>query len=323
MQLRHLPSIHLEAIARILDDSALPLVMGNIVKDPNDENCAELRFDSSDIDAIRNHATLVRRSPLLILIDEWSTMGRDRPKLKHLLSLLIKCQFFRAADYIANILGTPLPPRPATGPAAAVDISLSDDPVPLVNGLSHPVSSTNSVNRNRPDNKPSINAPNLDLLNQVPPNTQSVNPSLPMIPHQGTNATRSNNQSQSSPHLIDFNSSASRRSPAPQPSPSAASTDLIPAISALHVTPQIPVTVQSEQSAPVSMLPAFSGLMEAESNNQLNEAPAVLPIMDLGSNASGPAFSRIFAESSIQKSSTQSTMQSSSVSDSEEDTDDS
>lgn len=329
LQLRHLPIFHLEVVVKFIDDSALPLLMGNIVKDPSDENCSELRFSSANIDEIRNHARLIGRSPFLILIDEWSTMGRDRPLLKHLLGLLIKCQFFRAANYIARIIGRPTPQRPLTGPAAAVDISLSDEPVPLVNGLSHPQSSTNNVNRNRPDNKPAINAPNLNNLNvhnEVPPNSQSVNFSLPMIPHAGANATRSNNQTQSSPHLIELNS---RRSAAPHPSappqssPSTAFTDLIPAISALHVTSQIPATVLTEPSEAEFVLPAFSGLMEAEPSIQTNGPASVMPIIDLGSSASGPAFSRIFADTGLQKSSTQSTMQSSGASDSDEDTDDS
>lgn len=322
-EIRHLSNTILEDIVRIFgnDDSALSLLMGNIVRDPNDENCSDLRFSSADIDGVRNHARLQSRSPFLILFDEWSTMGRDRPKLKYLLSLLIKCQLFKAADYIAGVIGRPPPQRPVTGPAAAVDISLSDEPVPLVNGLSR--SSIDSVNRNRPDNRPAINAPNLDNLinSEVPPNSRSVNFSLPMIPHHVASSTRSNNQTHSSPQLVDLNSN---RTAVPQLGRSSVSTDLIPAISALHVTSQIPATVQAEQSAPDSVvIPALSGLIAAESTNLTNESPVVMPIMDLDSSRSGPAFSRIFADTGIQKSSTQSTMQSSDVSDSEEDSDDS
>lgn len=314
-ELRHLPRTNLDHIIKYFsgDDSALSLLMGNIVRDPNDDHCHELRFTTADIDAIRNHARQLLQSPFLILFDEWSTMGKERPKLKHLLSLLIKCQLFRAADYIAQIINRALPQRPPSGPAAAVDISLSDDVVILVNGNdpSDPPDSNDSVNRNKPDNKPDMNSPNLDILNNngALPNLHSANFSPPS---QGT--TRSNNETRSN--------SVDQRSTAPQPGPSVEPALLLPAISALYVSSQIPATVQPEQSAPSSFnIPAFSGLIPEESNNLPNGQSAALPIFGLGSNSSGPALSKIFAATGLQKSSTQSTVESSSVSDSDDDSD--
>ncbi|XP_047362134.1 protein Tube isoform X3 [Vespa velutina] len=65
-----------------------------------------------------------RENAAKIFLEEWSTMGRLRPKLQNLLDLLTKAELFRAADYVANeILKVDLPKRPEYGPAAIVDIS--------------------------------------------------------------------------------------------------------------------------------------------------------------------------------------------------------
>lgn len=39
-----------------------------------------------------------------ILIEEWGTSGKVRPRLSSLRELLIKAQLFRAADYISVLL---------------------------------------------------------------------------------------------------------------------------------------------------------------------------------------------------------------------------
>lgn len=64
----------------------------------------------------------------MILFDEWGTSGRKRATVSDLLSLLVKVELFRAADFVAmDILNAPPPKRPKTGPAARVDISLPAD----------------------------------------------------------------------------------------------------------------------------------------------------------------------------------------------------
>lgn len=46
-----------------------------------------------------------RKSAAQIFIEEWSTTGRIRPTLSHLLQLLVRSELFRAADYVAiNLL---------------------------------------------------------------------------------------------------------------------------------------------------------------------------------------------------------------------------
>ena len=50
-------------------------------------------------------ASLSSRPPKLpghILLDEWATSGRFRPKLGHLLQLLVQVNLFRVADYLAT-----------------------------------------------------------------------------------------------------------------------------------------------------------------------------------------------------------------------------
>ncbi|XP_058812850.1 interleukin-1 receptor-associated kinase 4-like [Topomyia yanbarensis] len=59
------------------------------------------------------------------LLEEWATSGRkeERPRLGHLLQLLVKGNMFRAADLIAKYLLNDAPPeRPRRGPAAPIDI---------------------------------------------------------------------------------------------------------------------------------------------------------------------------------------------------------
>lgn len=69
-------------------------------------------------------------SPTAILFQEWGTSGMrsSRPTVGHLRDLLVLTELFRAADYVAvDLLGEQPPNRPATGPAARVDISLPTD----------------------------------------------------------------------------------------------------------------------------------------------------------------------------------------------------
>lgn len=68
---------------------------------------------------VEDEAIRTRRSFTEILFDEWGTSGMVRPKVGHLLQLLIKAEASRAADYVAvRLLGQSLPGRPKLGPAA-------------------------------------------------------------------------------------------------------------------------------------------------------------------------------------------------------------
>lgn len=67
-----------------------------------------------------------KRSCSEILFDEWGTSGRPRASLGHLKYLLAKAELFRAADYLAKLLGEKIPVRPANGPAAVIPTNLSE-----------------------------------------------------------------------------------------------------------------------------------------------------------------------------------------------------
>lgn len=167
-ELRHLDT-HLQLqLAKILDidDSVLSLLMGNIVKNL-DDNDSELRFNSADINDIREFSEKHRKSAILVLLDEWSTMGKNRPRIKHLLNLLIKCQLFQAADFVAELINEPSKPeRPSTGPSALVDISLPNEGIEeIVDHLNYPFSSiTMKANRINNYAKSDIHSPNLNDL---------------------------------------------------------------------------------------------------------------------------------------------------------------
>lgn len=65
------------------------------------------------------------KSATVLLLEEWGTSGRVRPTVEDLLLLLVKVELYRAANYVAEgILHEERPPRPTTGPAAAIDITL-------------------------------------------------------------------------------------------------------------------------------------------------------------------------------------------------------
>uniref|UniRef100_A0A1B6MDT4 non-specific serine/threonine protein kinase n=1 Tax=Graphocephala atropunctata TaxID=36148 RepID=A0A1B6MDT4_9HEMI len=56
-----------------------------------------------------------------ILMEEWGTSGKCRPTVSVLLRCLLKAELYRAAEFVAvELLKGPSPPRPQSGPAAAV-----------------------------------------------------------------------------------------------------------------------------------------------------------------------------------------------------------
>lgn len=72
---------------------------------------------------MKSYSEKKRENASLILLEEWGITGRNRPKIHHLLNLLIKAQLYRAADYVAvDILKEPPPERPNVGPAAKIQI---------------------------------------------------------------------------------------------------------------------------------------------------------------------------------------------------------
>lgn len=300
MELRNLPVSVFQNLAKFFegDDSILSLLMGNIAKDLDSSN-STLRFTSSDIDSIRNHA-----HPILILLDEWSSMGRTRPKLHHLLALLIKCQLFRAAEYLAQLIGEALPERPSQGPAARIDISLPDDIESIVNGMDYPYSGAEAANRDQSNFKPAINPPRIRFESEA--SSVENNVSIPFIrPFQATVSSSRMFQGQQSTHRLTSDLIKFSKNGAPsQPSRTAnteASELYIPALSALQNSVRIPGTVISEPNISLSdFIPALSGLMLNENSQPSNELPAVSESFEIRNQSEAldgnvPRFSRIFS----------------------------
>ncbi|XP_043680526.1 probable serine/threonine-protein kinase DDB_G0280133 [Vespula pensylvanica] len=136
-ELRKLHPAHKYALAEILNVSdSWKKLMAIIPRD--DTNMP--RFNSEHVSIIDQVSQKHRENAAKIFLEEWSTMGRLRPRLQNLLDLLTKAELFRAADYVANeILKVDLPKRPEYGPAAIIDISdetlarLMDDSTKLDN----------------------------------------------------------------------------------------------------------------------------------------------------------------------------------------------
>lgn len=317
-EIRNLPVSIIQNIAQLLagDDTVLGLLMGNIVSDVNDPNSG-LRFTSGDIDLIR-HRHQSTLDQISLLFDEWGTMGRNRPRVRHLLNLLIRCQLFRAADFVAQLLNDPKPARPTAGPAALVDISLSDVEV-LVNGLDYP-SSGELLNLNQATAKPEAIAPNMNFTRE---SSNIDNNLMPLIPIPKSSKIFMNGSGQ----LSDLNSNMKKRekaveSPAPAPQ---ISELFIPAISSLQTPdPPIPITVNSTEHS-INM-PALSNLMinQHSGDQQSNGLPIVHPSYahpsehpnhpaeSHESEACTPAFSAIFNGETSQKAVNRSSSQSSS-----------
>lgn len=270
MELRHLPTQQQLQLAKLLDmdDSILSLVMGNIAKDINNLN-SELRFNSAHIDSVREHAERHRKSPILILLDEWSTMGKERPRMKHLLSLLVKCQLFYAADYVADLIRVEKPERPKTGPAALVDISLTEDESVenIVRNIEYPFSSIDiNVNKNQ-FTKASPDIPkNIIITSNSEQKTQSTARAQSDIFQQQIEQTDLIKFSRSIEIPVTVNSSES-------------TLDNIPALSVIHQTTSNELQTNSE-NIPAFLLsssdnksanneiPDFSGLLNAQSTQQ-------------------------------------------------------
>lgn len=172
------------------DETILDLLMGNITNDPNDVNSGQ-KFTEKHRTQLMNavNSSAGRRSAAAIFIDEWITMAdrssKKLPTVHNLLDVLVRCQLFRLADYVASIAGNSRPIRPNSGPAKRVDISIPGESVELMlDGMQYPFDdSVNSVNRDR--SKPSPNSPRINFsrsTNQTNENNLSIPNDTPTSP---------------------------------------------------------------------------------------------------------------------------------------------
>lgn len=297
-EIRNIPVSVSQNLAKFFegDDTILSLLMGNIATDLENPN-STLRFTSSDIDSIRNHAQQLMKSPILILFDEWSTMGKTRPTARHLLALLTKCQLYRAAEYLAQLVGETPPERPSQGPAARIDISLPEDIENIVNGIDYPpYSGTEAANRDKPDVKPAINPP---IIKFDTGSTVENNVTIPFIrpPHTTVSSSRLFQGQQSTHQLTSDLIKFSRNVTPSQPSTSLKSSELfIPALSILQNSERIPANITETDMTANDYIPALSGLMLNGNSHMSNELPAVLGDFTNKNESDGnvPSFSKIF-----------------------------
>ncbi|XP_066251387.1 interleukin-1 receptor-associated kinase 4-like isoform X2 [Euwallacea similis] len=134
VEIRNLPPSITAELTKILDEADLwKRLMNNIPMRLNhsyrcDITAANVRkYNSDDFRIIEKGSVMFNRSCTEILFDEWGTSDRIRPSLGHLKYLLVKTELFRAADYVANLLGEEPAPRPNEGPAAPISLSLVNE----------------------------------------------------------------------------------------------------------------------------------------------------------------------------------------------------
>lgn len=298
LELRHLPAEYNLRLAQILDndESVLSLLMGNIVRDLENPE-SELKFTSAEIDSIRAYARQHNRSAIIVLLDEWSTMGRVRPKLRHLLELLTKCQLFRAAEYVASLIGEAVPKRPADGPAAKVDLTLPGEaPEAYIDGIEYPFSNI-AANQDKFNIKAPAYEPNINSIIYNNATQPALSPPTSLSPF----ATSSSKifQQPISLHngsdMIKFSSNSVERNSVVASSLNGGSSLLnIPAFSAIQrhsatVKTDIPIPESSRE------LPALSGLMlnrqppSEQIENDINLLPTAVESMNLTNHAAESA----------------------------------
>lgn len=115
----------------------------------------EKLYNSTHIKLIENASKKDPRSAAEIFLFEWSTTGRRRPTVVHLLDLLKAANLYRAADYIAiNVLQQRAVERPTTGPAAKISISELDAELDAEDENVNPQVSNVTIENNLDNSKP-------------------------------------------------------------------------------------------------------------------------------------------------------------------------
>ncbi|XP_047525903.1 interleukin-1 receptor-associated kinase 4-like [Pieris napi] len=129
VEIRKLPSGLLCNLINILEiNSDWKKFMSNIPRDINGLSSTnfEPKYNSEHISMIEDYAKESSLKCTEILLDEWATSGRVRPRLSDLKMIIDKSQvLYRAADELADILNESKPQRPGDGPAAPITTDVS------------------------------------------------------------------------------------------------------------------------------------------------------------------------------------------------------
>jgi interleukin-1 receptor-associated kinase 4 len=154
---------------------AWKLLMATVPREEHEsDDCYVPKYKMEHIKLIEQAGVTQRRACAGIFLDEWGTSGRKQPDLAFLLQQLGKAELFRAADYVADIIKVPPLKRPATGPAAPVDISeenIEKFLAKLPPKTSKPVDQYNTFEINRAFDEmtiPDDSLPSLDGLHVQP-----------------------------------------------------------------------------------------------------------------------------------------------------------
>ncbi|XP_035777007.1 probable serine/threonine-protein kinase PIX13 [Anopheles albimanus] len=144
-EIRHMSS-HLEHVADILDKTdGWRDIIGLIPKNIEDISMPRPtpKYTGFHEDKINEVSRENKVSPSKLLLEEWSISGRVRPTVGNLLTILIRANQIRAAEYLSNRLEEAPPERPRCGPAAPIDIRLPEDyqTESMLDGMSYPQSS--------------------------------------------------------------------------------------------------------------------------------------------------------------------------------------
>ncbi|XP_069674519.1 interleukin-1 receptor-associated kinase 4-like [Periplaneta americana] len=124
-EIRKLPPGAVFGLVRILEiGEAWKQLMAIVPQsDTEPSDTLVLKYKVEHIKLIEQAGEKQKRPCTEIFLEEWGTSGKKRPNLMLLTQLLGKAQLFRAADYVTNLLKVPDLERPASGPAAPVDVS--------------------------------------------------------------------------------------------------------------------------------------------------------------------------------------------------------
>uniref|UniRef100_A0A0A9YJQ8 non-specific serine/threonine protein kinase n=1 Tax=Lygus hesperus TaxID=30085 RepID=A0A0A9YJQ8_LYGHE len=164
LEIRKTPAKHMFDLAQILEiGQGWKELMAMI---PDGDNPPLLKYTVEHMRLIEEGSVKGKRTCSEILLDEWGTSGRCRPRLRDLLDVLTKAQLFRAAEYVSIILLKQSPvDRPSEGPAAKVTIpDMKDLPVkptapqPSSNILLEPSAPTGSCEPVQPCYQPKVSA---------------------------------------------------------------------------------------------------------------------------------------------------------------------
>ncbi|TRY74446.1 hypothetical protein TCAL_00561 [Tigriopus californicus] len=101
-EVRHLKALDVQMLGQILEIQAeWKSVMANIRRDPENP-MSPRKFTADHVEVIASESHRSGKTAFEVLIEEWGTMGRNRPRIWYLLSLFLEANLIRAASHITE-----------------------------------------------------------------------------------------------------------------------------------------------------------------------------------------------------------------------------